>query len=238
MWKAELQWRGVTPLHCFGWRKEEPRAMRPIPVRSKKTATFSHWLPSSLYSSKQSQRCRTRTVRTRNQPISWGKVYSHCLWVAGNKPKGSTNTIPSITATKLHYQLAGSHYKRRYLMLLMTAVIYPAFKFIREWRTLRTFNLFEVTCHVMALQWNKLLPVIPYVITAVTSFISLPRIVILRKLVLFHCVPENISCTCYYRNENAFEWAHYYMQLQYSQSFWPIRYETREVETLWDKGLK
>lgn len=114
MWKAELQWRGVTPLHCFGWRKEEPRAMRPIPVRSKKTGTFSHWLPSSLDSSKQSQRCRTRVVRTRNQPIGQGKVYSHCLQASGNKPKGSADPSPSITTANLEPDLALYHHERKF----------------------------------------------------------------------------------------------------------------------------
>lgn len=68
MWNAEHQSRGVTPLHCFSRWKEEPRAMRPNPVHSKKTATFSHWLPSSLDSSKQSHSRRARGVWTRNQP--------------------------------------------------------------------------------------------------------------------------------------------------------------------------
>ncbi|CAB1453778.1 unnamed protein product [Pleuronectes platessa] len=54
---CEGERRGVTPRHCSRCEERNPCAARPIPVRSKKTATFSHRFPSSARQLKTIPEC-------------------------------------------------------------------------------------------------------------------------------------------------------------------------------------
>lgn len=102
---------GCDASALFQRQKKEPLVMRPIPVGLKKTGTFSHRLPSSLDSTKQSQtNQRSEKERKRRKKVQQGvgelgfeevfSVCAGCVSVAGNtdplKGKGllSADTDP------------------------------------------------------------------------------------------------------------------------------------------------
>ncbi len=125
--------QGCDATALFPLRGEEPCAVRPIPVRSKKTATFSHRFPSSArqlktipeclwvrgtatqareQANRGRGRCRKMKLKEEEKEVFFLLVYPDCLWAIENKQRGEKKShCAQLTLAKTNGGLTLYHSK-------------------------------------------------------------------------------------------------------------------------------